>query len=61
MSQHTFVALKNLPSKASMRTLLETLSAANELSNIRFRQGEKGILTKYNKVSYGFSFISSSL
>lgn len=50
LSQPTFVSLKNLPSKPNMRTLLETVSAASEFSQTRFRQGEKGALAKVNKV-----------
>lgn len=51
LSQTTFVSIKNLPPKPTMRVLLETISAATEFQQTRFRQGEKGPLTKVNKVS----------
>ncbi|TNY19881.1 P-loop containing nucleoside triphosphate hydrolase protein [Rhodotorula diobovata] len=41
ISHKTFLALKDLPLKSNMRTLLETLSASTEFSSYRFRQGEK--------------------
>lgn len=50
LSQATFVSIKNLPAKPSMRTLLETISGASEFSSTRFRQGDKGALGKVNKV-----------
>ncbi|BGP46261.1 ATP-dependent DNA helicase MER3 [Rhodotorula kratochvilovae] len=49
MSHKTFLALKDLPQKSSMRTILETLAASTEFSSFRFRQGEKSVLQKYNK------------
>ncbi|BGP30278.1 ATP-dependent DNA helicase MER3 [Rhodotorula toruloides] len=49
ISHKTFLAIKELPVGASMRTLLETLCASAELGSFRFRQGEKGVLAKYNK------------
>lgn len=50
LSQATFVAIKNLPAKPNMRTLLETIAGASEFSGTRFRQGDKGALGKVNKV-----------
>jgi hypothetical protein len=50
ISHSSFNAIKTLPKKANMRKLLETLSASSELSSFRWRQGEKTVLAKYNKV-----------
>lgn len=50
ISHTSFNAIKSLPKKSSMRKLLETLSASTELSSFRWRQGEKTVLAKYNKV-----------
>lgn len=52
LSQPTFVSIKDLPPKPSMRTLLETIASAAEFAQIRFRQGEKGVLGKVNKVRH---------
>ncbi|GAA6026781.1 hypothetical protein JCM8097_005857 [Rhodosporidiobolus ruineniae] len=49
ISHATFLALKSLPLKSSMRTLLETLAGATEFASYRWRQGEKSVLGKYNK------------
>lgn len=43
ISHETFLAIKTLPLKSGMRTLLETISNASELSSYRFRQGEKSV------------------
>ncbi|GAA5989083.1 hypothetical protein JCM10908_001151 [Rhodotorula pacifica] len=43
ISHETFVAIKTLPLKSGMRTLLETIAAATEMSSYRFRQGEKSV------------------
>jgi len=43
LSHHTFLALKDMPLKSNMRTLLETLSASTEFGSYRFRQGEKSV------------------
>lgn len=43
ISHKTFLALKDLPLKSNMRTLLDTLSASTEFSSYRFRQGEKSV------------------
>lgn len=43
LSHRTFLALKDLPLKSNMRTLLETLAASTEFSSYRFRQGEKSV------------------
>ncbi|SGZ22278.1 BQ5605_C022g09467 [Microbotryum silenes-dioicae] len=51
LCQATFVALKNLPLKSSMRTLLEAMSKAGEFSSLRIRAGgEKAMLMKANKL-----------
>ncbi|SCV68997.1 BQ2448_2017 [Microbotryum intermedium] len=51
LCQITFVALKNLPFKSSMRTLLEAMSKAAEFSSLRIRAGgEKTTLMKANKM-----------
>ncbi|GEM11682.1 DNA/RNA helicase, DEAD/DEAH boxtype [Rhodotorula toruloides] len=49
ISHKTFLAIKELPIGASMRTLLETLCSSAELNSFRFRQGERTVLAKYNK------------
>ncbi|GAA5888947.1 hypothetical protein JCM5296_002752 [Sporobolomyces johnsonii] len=49
VSHPTFVSLKTMQPKATMRTLLEALANATELNSFRFRQGEKSVLGKYNK------------
>ncbi|BGP68563.1 ATP-dependent DNA helicase MER3 [Rhodotorula toruloides] len=49
ISHKTFLAIKELPVGANMRTLLETLCSSAELGSFRFRQGEKSVLAKYNK------------
>lgn len=56
LSQSTFVALKKLPMKASMRVILETVSSASEFSSIRFRTGEKAPLIKANKARFPLLF-----
>lgn len=43
ISHETFLAIKTLPLKSGMRTLLETISNASEMSSYRFRQGEKSV------------------
>ncbi|KWU46356.1 P-loop containing nucleoside triphosphate hydrolase protein, partial [Rhodotorula sp. JG-1b] len=43
ISHETFLAIKTLPLKSGMRTLLETISNASEMSSYRFRQGEKNV------------------
>ncbi|KAK4058700.1 ATP-dependent DNA helicase MER3 [Microbotryomycetes sp. JL221] len=49
LSKSTFVSIKELPQKSGMRTLLETIAGAAEFREIRFRQGEKPLLSKVNK------------
>lgn len=61
LSQQTLVSVMALPPKANMRSLLETVSAAGEFSSFRFRQGEKALLTKVNKVRCQASLSSRSL
>lgn len=43
ISHKTFLAIKELPVGANMRTLLETLCSSAELGSFRFRQGEKSV------------------
>lgn len=43
ISHKTFLAIKELPIGANMRTLLETLCSSAELGSFRFRQGEKSV------------------
>ncbi|CEQ40009.1 SPOSA6832_01589 [Sporobolomyces salmonicolor] len=50
VSHPTFVSLKTMQPKAKMRTLLRALVNATELNSFRFRQGEKSVFGKYNKV-----------
>ncbi|GAA5900381.1 DNA helicase [Sporobolomyces salmoneus] len=50
ISHPTFVALKSMPHGANMRSLLETISKAEEFSSFRLRQGEKSVLAKVNKM-----------
>ncbi|GAA5969973.1 hypothetical protein JCM11641_000215 [Rhodosporidiobolus odoratus] len=44
ISHKTFLSLKNLPKKSSMRTLLETLVKADEFAGFRWRAGEKTVM-----------------
>ncbi|KAM0753841.1 P-loop containing nucleoside triphosphate hydrolase protein [Meredithblackwellia eburnea MCA 4105] len=50
LSHETFLLLKAIPPKATMRALLETLSACSEFASIRFRSGEKQAYTAQNKI-----------
>ncbi|GAA6062252.1 hypothetical protein JCM10212_001766 [Sporobolomyces blumeae] len=50
ISHSTFVALKSMTNGGTMRTLLETLCKAEDFASFRFRQGEKGVLARFNKV-----------
>ncbi|GAA5951948.1 hypothetical protein JCM21900_000099 [Sporobolomyces salmonicolor] len=49
VSHRTFVSLKTMQPKATMRTILRALVNATELNSFRFRQGEKSVFGKYNK------------
>lgn len=40
-----------LPSKASMRDLLEVVASAAEFNGVRFRQGEKSVFANIAKVA----------
>ncbi|BGP54086.1 ATP-dependent DNA helicase MER3 [Rhodotorula sphaerocarpa] len=44
ISYQTFLAIKTLPVKSSMRSLLSVIAQSSELSSYRFRQGEKSIM-----------------
>jgi len=43
ISHPTFVVLKSMPHGANMRSLLETISKAEEFSSFRIRAGEKSV------------------
>ncbi|BGP14081.1 ATP-dependent DNA helicase MER3 [Rhodosporidiobolus nylandii] len=49
LSHPTFLSIKTLAPKSTMRSLLETLSKAQEFASFRWRAGEKPVLSKYNK------------
>lgn len=51
LTKNTFVSLKEVPEKSNMRALLETICAASEFKEMRFRAGEKPIFNKINTVS----------
>lgn len=60
LAHSTFISLNALPSKANMRTLLETLSACFEFQNIRFRNGEKGVrLDRLRILTQGLTCLTS--